>query len=187
MGRKAAAALHRQERRRWRCRTVPPRPPEWPVPQLRVPADEIARWRQANGLGTGPGHCPGPRLGRRLQALDLLSGSRAVARRARLRRLGGRRPRREGAGASRSPQSAARGSATSPAPTCAMARWRWPRPSVAISNDSGLMHIARRDRHADRCGIFGPTGPYLWAPLNRASAATVRQTAKSTAAVPAVP
>src|ERR1700731_5125025 len=28
-----------------------PLPPEWPVPQLRVPAEEVARWRQANGLG----------------------------------------------------------------------------------------------------------------------------------------
>src|SRR3569623_1912368 len=27
-----------------------PLPSEWPVPQLRVPADEIAHWRQANGL-----------------------------------------------------------------------------------------------------------------------------------------
>src|SRR5689334_8256097 len=30
-----------------------PLPPEWPVPQLRVPPDEVARWRQAHGLGTG--------------------------------------------------------------------------------------------------------------------------------------
>src|SRR5258707_2942919 len=31
-----------------------PLPPEWPVPQLKVPAGETDRWRQANGLGTGP-------------------------------------------------------------------------------------------------------------------------------------
>src|SRR5579859_1644944 len=30
-----------------------PLPAEWPVPQLRVPPDEVGRWRQANGLGTG--------------------------------------------------------------------------------------------------------------------------------------
>ncbi|MEY9127680.1 ADP-heptose:LPS heptosyltransferase [Bradyrhizobium yuanmingense] len=30
-----------------------PLPAEWPVPQLRVPAEEIARWREANGLGAG--------------------------------------------------------------------------------------------------------------------------------------
>src|SRR5271168_3097760 len=28
-------------------------PPEWPVPQLRVSADEVARFRQAKGLGQG--------------------------------------------------------------------------------------------------------------------------------------
>ena len=29
-----------------------PLPPEWPVPQLNVPAEETSRWRQTNGLGT---------------------------------------------------------------------------------------------------------------------------------------
>ena len=31
-----------------------PLPTEWPVPQLNVPPGETERWRQANGLGTGP-------------------------------------------------------------------------------------------------------------------------------------
>src|SRR6201991_421522 len=31
-----------------------PMPPEWPEPQLRVPDDEIARWRAANDLGSSP-------------------------------------------------------------------------------------------------------------------------------------
>jgi len=31
-----------------------PLPPEWPVPQLRVSAEEVAPWREANGLGSGP-------------------------------------------------------------------------------------------------------------------------------------
>src|SRR6266702_6484266 len=35
-------------------------PPEWPVPQLRVPANETARWRQENGLGDGPAVALGP-------------------------------------------------------------------------------------------------------------------------------
>src|SRR5262245_19587889 len=34
--------------------------PEWPVPQLRVSAEEAARWRQANGLGPGPAIALGP-------------------------------------------------------------------------------------------------------------------------------
>ena len=45
---------------------------------------------------------------------------------------------------------------------------------VAISNDSGLMHIAAA-LGTPTMGIFGPTSPYLWAPLN-GLAATVLQT-----------
>ena len=43
---------------------------------------------------------------------------------------------------------------------------------VAISNDSGLMHIAAA-LGTPTMGIFGPTSPYLWAPLN-GLAATVQ-------------
>ena len=57
-----------------------PLPPEWPVPQLRVPAEEASRWRQANGLRQRPRRRAGAGLGRRLQTLDLLSGGRAAAR-----------------------------------------------------------------------------------------------------------
>ena len=56
--------------------------------------------------------------------------------------------------------------------------------SVAISNDSGLMHIAAAIG-TPTMGIFGPTSPYLWAPLN-GLAATVQQT-KIVAVVPALP
>src|SRR3954471_2082309 len=28
-----------------------PLPPEWPVPELRVPVEDVARWRRTNGLG----------------------------------------------------------------------------------------------------------------------------------------
>ena len=55
--------------------------------------------------------------------------------------------------------------------------------SVAISNDSGLMHIAAAIG-TPTMGIFGPTSPYLWAPLN-GLAATVQT--KTNAAVPALP
>src|SRR5262249_60406916 len=46
--------------------------------------------------------------------------------------------------------------------------------SVAICNDSGLMHIAAA-LDTPTMGIFGPTSPYHWAPLN-GLAATVQQT-----------
>jgi heptosyltransferase-2 len=45
---------------------------------------------------------------------------------------------------------------------------------VAVSNDSGLMHVAAA-LGTPTIGIFGPTSPYLWAPLN-GLAATVVQT-----------
>ena len=54
--------------------------------------------------------------------------------------------------------------------------------SVAISNDSGLMHIAA-GLGTPTMGIFGPTSPYLWAPLN-GLAATVQQTKTQLACQP---
>ena len=161
-----------------------PLPPEWPVPQLAVPPEEIARWRQANGLGTGPAVALAPGLGRRLQALDLLSAK---------------------------PRGCWSSAASTSGWSAAPARRRWRRRSsppaaasvrdltgtdlrngilamaaagVAISNNSGLMHIAAAIG-TPTMGIFGPTSPYLWAPLN-GLAATVLQT-KTEAALPALP
>jgi heptosyltransferase-2 len=37
--------------------------------------------------------------------------------------------------------------------------------SVAISNDSGLLHVAAA-LGTPSIGIFGPTSPWHWAPLN---------------------
>ncbi len=55
--------------------------------------------------------------------------------------------------------------------------------SVAISNNSGLMHIAAAIG-TPTMGIFGPTSPYLWAPLN-GLAATVLRPKRSCPASPA--
>ena len=147
-----------------------------------MPPEEIARWRQANGLGTGP-------------AVALAPGSVGASKRwtyypeaARLlvergpRRLGGRRPRRKGAGA----EIVAAGGSTVRDLTgtdlrngiLAMAA-----AGVAISNDSGLMHIAAAIG-TPTMGIFGPTSPYLWAPLN-GLAATVLDQDRSCPASPA--
>ncbi len=46
---------------------------------------------------------------------------------------------------------------------------------VAISNDSGLMHIAAA-AGTPTMGIFGPTSPYLWAPLNGLAATVLTKT-----------
>ena len=148
-----------------------PLPPEWPVPELRVPAGDAARWQQANGLGDGPAVAlaPGsvgaskrwtsyPEAARCLaeKGLDVWvvggPGEKALA--ADIVAAGGARVRdltgtdlRNG--------------------ILAMAAAR-----LAISNDSGLMHIAAA-LGTPTMGIFGPTSPYLWAPLN-GLAATVQ-------------
>jgi heptosyltransferase-2 len=148
-----------------------PLPEEWPVPQLQVPADDIARWRQANTLGTNP-------------AVALAPGSVGVSKRwtyyAEAARLfagrgldvwvvGG-----PGEKALAAEIVAAGGSGVRDltgtdlrSGILAMAA-----AGVAISNDSGLMHIAAAIG-TPTMGIFGPTSPYLWAPLN-GLAATVQ-------------
>jgi heptosyltransferase II len=150
-----------------------PRPPEWPVPQLEVRAEEVARWRKANGLSTGPAVALGPgsvgaskRWTYYPEAAGLfiergfdvwvIGGPAEKALAQQIVAVGGARVRdltgtdlRNG--------------------VLAMAA-----ASVAISNDSGLMHIAAAIG-TPTMGIFGPTSPYLWAPIN-GLAATVQQT-----------
>jgi heptosyltransferase-2 len=148
-----------------------PLPPEWPVPQLRVPPEAIERWRQANNLGNTPAVAlaPGsvgaakrwPYYG---QAAGLLAaqgldvwvvggpGEKALA--AEIVATGGPRVRDLTGSDLRNG-------------VLAMAA-----AGVAISNDSGLMHIAAA-LGTPTMGIFGPTSPYHWAPLN-GLAATVQ-------------
>lgn len=146
-------------------------PAEWPVPQLRVSAEEVARFRQAKGLGqaTAVALAPGsvgsskrwtyyPQAARLLaeRGLDVwvIGGPGEAAIAAEIVAAGGARVRdltgtdlRNG--------------------ILAMAA-----ASLAVSNDSGLMHIAAA-LGTPTMGIFGPTSPYHWAPLN-GLAATVQ-------------
>ena len=141
-----------------------PLPLEWPVPQLRVAGEEITRWRQANGLGGGaavalaPGSVGAskrwsyyPEAARLLaqRGLDVwvIGGPAEKAAAAEIVAAGGPRVRdltgtdlRNG--------------------ILAMAAAK-----VAISNNSGLMHIAAA-LQTPTVGIFGPTSPFHWAPLN---------------------
>ena len=132
-------------------------PPEWPVPQLRVAArgsrplaaGQRARHRTRGGAGT--------RLGRRVQALDLLPGGRAAAGRARFRRLGDRRPRRKGAGAGdrrRRRQQGSRPHRHRPAQRRAGDGRRLRRHHQRLRPDA----YRSRDRHADD-GHFRPDQP----------------------------
>ncbi|WP_342740178.1 lipopolysaccharide heptosyltransferase II [Bradyrhizobium sp. B117] len=149
-----------------------PLPPEWPVPQLRVPAEEIARWREANGLSAGA-------------AVALAPGSVGVSKRwtyypeaARLLAehglevwvVGG--PAEKGLAqeivAAGGPHVRDLTGNDLRNGVLAMAA-----AGVAITNDSGLMHIAAA-LGTPTMGIFGPTSPYLWAPLNGLAATVVQ-------------
>jgi heptosyltransferase-2 len=144
------------------------RPPEWPVPQLSVPGEDVIRWRQAQGLGSGPAVAlapgavgPSKRWTYYAEAARMLAGrgidvwvvggpnEKAIA--AEIAAAGGPRVRdltghdlRNG--------------------ILAMAA-----ATLAISNDSGLLHVAAAIG-TPTMGIFGPTSPYHWAPLNRLAA-----------------
>lgn len=152
-----------------------PLPPEWPVPQLRVSADEAVRWRETQGLGQG--FSAGP-------AVALAPGSMGASKRwtyypeaAKLLAERGLDVWVIGGPGEKAlaQEIVAKGGArvhdlTSPDlrnGILAMAS-----ASVAITNDSGLMHIAAA-LGTPTMGIFGPTSPYLWAPLN-GLAATVQ-------------
>jgi heptosyltransferase-2 len=148
-----------------------PLPAEWPVPQLQVATEDISRWRQTNGLGTNPAVALAPgsvgaskRWSYYAQAARLLTergldvwvvgGPDEKALAAEIVAAGG-------VGARDLTSNDLRNG------ILAMAA-----AGVAISNDSGLMHIAAAIG-TPTMGIFGPTDPYLWAPLN-GLAATVQ-------------
>jgi heptosyltransferase-2 len=140
------------------------RPAEWPVPQLRVPHEDVMRFRQTHGLGQGAAVALAPgsvgsskRWSYYPQAAKLLAergldvwviggpGEKAIA--AEMVAAGGARVRdltgtdlRNG--------------------VLAMAA-----AQLAVSNDSGLMHVAAA-LGTPTMGIFGPTSPYHWAPIN---------------------
>jgi heptosyltransferase II len=141
-----------------------PRPLEWPVPQLLVPGDEQARWRQANGLGTGPAIAlaPGSVGSSKRWTYYAEAAKRFAEQGFDVWVVGGPGERQMateivGAGGPRVRDLTGDDLRNG---VLAMAA-----ASVAISNDSGLMHIAAAIG-TPTMGIFGPTSPHLWAPLN---------------------
>ena len=150
-----------------------PLPKEWPVPQLVVPPVDVATWRQANGLGNAnvialaPGSVGSSKRWTYFaeaakmfadQGLDVwvIGGPNEKSIATEIVNAGGPRVRdltgtdlRNG--------------------ILAMAAAK-----VAISNDSGLMHIAA-GIGTPTIGIFGPTSPYHWAPLNGLDATIKRK------------
>jgi heptosyltransferase-2 len=139
---------------------------EWPAPELRVPAGEMAAWREKRGLtgqsrpavALAPG-AVGP--SKRWPAAAYASvARRLVADGFAVWVLGGPA---ETPLAQEIAASSGAGDLTGPdlreailALACAAA---------AVSNDSGLLHVAAA-LGVPTIGIFGPTSPRHWAPLN---------------------
>ena len=141
-------------------------PAEWPRPELIVPPAEVAGWRQRNGLAAegrpalvlAPGAVgPSKRwpasayaaLARRLLgeglAVWVVGGP---AEKAIAQEIVGNTGTRDFTGTDLREAILAMAAAT-----------------AAVSNDSGLLHVAAA-LGTPTVGIFGPTSPWHWAPLN---------------------
>ena len=156
-----------------------PLPPDYPLPELAVPTQEIAAWRQRLGLAEGrplaafaPG-AVGPskrwpasyfaETARRLAAqgfsVIVLGGPGETSLAAEIG--AGQGHVRDLTGADL--RNAILGLAAA---------------DVAVSNDSGLLHVAAA-LGTPSIGIFGPTSPWHWAPLNPLAAVIETQTVVS--------
>jgi heptosyltransferase-2 len=141
-------------------------PAEWPEPQLEVPADEAAAWRSKRGLNAQSrpvvALAPGavgpakrwPAAGYAALSRKLLAGGLGVwvlggpAEKDLAREIVGDTDARDLTGPDLRDAILALASA-----------------SAAVSNDSGLLHVAAA-LGTRTVGIFGPTSPWHWAPLN---------------------
>ena len=154
-------------------------PAEWPVPQLKVAAAEVALWRSRRGLAAenrpivviAPGAVgPAKRwtsAGYAALARQLLADGLAVWV------VGG--PGEKALAAEIASDTAARDLTGHDLRDAVLA---FAAASAAVSNDSGLLHVAAAI--GTPCvGIFGPTSPWHWAPLNPLAATVQTQTALS--------
>jgi heptosyltransferase II len=141
-------------------------PQQWPVPQLIVPGDDVEAWRKKRGLNAdarpvvalAPG-AVGPskrwpsaayaQLARRLMADGLAVWV-----------LGG--PDEKGLAAEIVANTPARDLTGHDLRDAILALAA---ASAAVSNDSGLLHVAAA-LGTPSIGVFGPTSPWHWAPLN---------------------
>jgi heptosyltransferase-2 len=153
-----------------------PLPRDWPVPELKVPQSEIETWRRERGLTD------------QRQVVTLAPGAVGPSKRwpagayaTLLRRLiaegfavwvvGG--PGEKVLAAEIVNGTTARDLTGTDLRTAILALAA---SAVAVSNDSGLLHVAAAVE-TPAIGIFGPTSPWHWAPLNPL-AATIETTTK---------
>ncbi len=144
-------------------------PEQWPHPQLVVPPADIAAWRLAAGLGTAPAIAlaPGSVGAHKRWPFYAEAAQAFIADGYDVWVVGG--PGEQAAAAAIVAAAGARAQDLTGTDLrqgiLALAAAR-----LAISNDSGLMHVAAA-LGTPTIGVFGPTSPWHWAPLNPLAAA----------------
>jgi heptosyltransferase II len=141
-------------------------PVDWPLPQLKVPREAVESWRQSRGLAEegrpvvalAPGAVgPSKRWPKAAYAaLARQLGTQGFA----VWVLGG--PEEKTLAAEIAAESPARDLTGTDLRNATLALAG---AAAAVSNDSGLLHVAAA-LGTPSIGIFGPTSPWHWAPLN---------------------
>jgi len=147
-------------------------PADWPLPELRVPSAEVAGWRERLGLtATGPAVALAPGAvgpSKRWPALAYAEVARRLtAQGIAVWVLGGpdEKSLAQEIIADAGPLGRDLTGNDLRGAILALAA-----ADVAVSNDSGLLHVAAA-LGTLAVGIFGPTSPWHWAPLNPIAAA----------------
>jgi heptosyltransferase II len=143
-------------------------PAAWPLPELVASPSEVAAWRQRLGLvrdqrlaiALAPGAVGPSKRWPASSYADL--GRRMMAEGHRLWIVGGPSERALAAEIAATAPDAIRDLT---GPDLRDAILALAAADVAVSNDSGLLHVAAA-LGTPSIGIFGPTSPLLWAPLN---------------------
>src|SRR5690348_1161787 len=152
-------------------------PPAWPLPELKVARAEIENWRRDQGLAVdsrpvmvlAPG-AVGPSKRWPASAYTVLA-RRLIAEGFAVWVVGG--PEEKSLAAEIIGETAARDLTGHDLRNAILALAA---AAVAVSNDSGLLHVAAA-LGTPAIGIFGPTSPWHWAPLNPL-AATIESKSK---------
>jgi heptosyltransferase-2 len=143
-------------------------PPEWPLPELKVSASELADWRRRLGLAAdsrpvvalAPGAVGPSKRWPSAHYADL--AQRLAGEGNRIWVIGG--PGEKELAAEIAPPG--RGDIRDlTGPDLRNAIVALAAADAAVSNDSGLLHVAAA-LGTPAVGIFGPTSPWHWAPLN---------------------
>ncbi len=168
----------RLERMIDRCGTLAlprgaPLPTDWPLPELVVPDAEVAEWRSRRRLATrgnpvvalAPGAVGEGKRWPTAYYAELAQG--LIRQGATVWVLGG--PQEQALAAQIVEQAGSKAHDLT-GPDLRDAILALKAAALAVSNDSGLMHVAAAIG-TPTIGIFGPTNPRLWAPLNPLAAA----------------